>query len=167
MTLVPARSVGVGVASNFRRAAHVSKGLRLMKERFGRMDISRIYKSSDFSSEGAFYWNLAVKFESPLDLNELKATLKSIEVSCGRLKYSKRSGRVCLDLDILVMDGMDGEEASWINGDLHSNLHGAFPLQDVLSERSQVALGFTKHNFQSLFDIKVFRHRSIEWNRFL
>jgi len=160
-------SVGVGVASNFRRATHVSKGLKLMKERFGCMDISRIYKSSDFSNEGAFYWNLAVKFESPLDLNELKANLRSIEISCGRSKQSKRSGQVSLDLDILVVEGKGREEASWINGDLHSNLYGAFPLQDVLSERSQVALGFRKRNYRNLFDNKKIRYRSIQWDRFL
>ena len=129
----PSRVIVVGVASNFRRAKNIKKSLREMKLFLGRLEISQLVKSADFSGKGAFYWNVVVKFKSQLPINEIKTLMKDIEISCGRLKQSKELGCVSLDLDLLLQEDTSSERLCLLDKGLPSNLSLVYAMAELFS----------------------------------
>ena len=156
--------VGVGVGSNFRRALHISRGLKLLKRKFGLIKISNVYKCDDISEHGEFYWNLAILFLSDLSCHKIKQELKLIEGCCGRLKDDKNNGTATLDLDILatVESGLIKMFPGAINSDFDANnLHIFFPLQELLPEWEFWGTDFQKYKDSILIEDSNFRRLRI------
>ena len=110
-----------------------------MRLLLGKLEISQLTKSADFSGKGAFYWNVVVKFKSRLAVKEIKTLLKGIEISCGRLKQRKELGCVSLALDLLLREDTITERFCLLdrglpdNLPLVSSLAELFPFQELLS----------------------------------
>ena len=51
------------------------------------------------------YANAVMRVSSPLSLRELQQLLKDLEAALGRRSEHKQSGRVVIDLDVVVYDG--------------------------------------------------------------
>lgn len=55
--------------------------------------------------DGPEYVNAVMRVSSPLSLRELQQLLKDLEAALGRRSEHKQSGRVVIDLDVVVYDG--------------------------------------------------------------
>jgi 2-amino-4-hydroxy-6-hydroxymethyldihydropteridine diphosphokinase len=101
-----ANTVIVGIGSNIDADAHIRRMLDLLGSRV------RILKTSKFITTKPIgitdqpdFTNGAVKIETDLSQDELKALLISIEDQLGRNRQVPRFGPRTMDLDIVIWNG--------------------------------------------------------------
>jgi len=92
----------VGIGSNVRPEEHVRQAVKLMRERFGRLRLSPVYRNKAVGFEGDDFLNLVAAFDTDLGAEELNAALDEIELRCGRQRGAARFAPRTLDLDLLL-----------------------------------------------------------------
>lgn len=96
--------VYLSVGTNIDRANNVRCCLQALRERFGALAVSTVYESDAVGCDSPPFYNLAVGFDTELDVHALVRVLREIEHRQGR----RRSGDPCqprtLDLDLLLYD---------------------------------------------------------------
>lgn len=94
--------VFVAIGSNVRPEEHVRKAVALMRERFGTVRLSPIYRNKAVGFVGDDFLNLVTVFDTVLEVAALKTALDDIELSCGRERGAARFAPRTLDLDLLL-----------------------------------------------------------------
>lgn len=94
--------VFVGVGSNVESEQHVRAAVRLLRQRFGALQVSPVYRNPAVGFKGDDFLNLAVAFETGADVTQVHAALDAIEVQCGRTRGGPRFAPRMLDLDLLL-----------------------------------------------------------------
>lgn len=92
----------VAIGSNVRPEEHVREAVKLMRERFGALRLSPVYRNKAVGFEGDDFLNLVTAFDTSLGVEELKAALDEIELRCGRQRGAARFAPRTLDLDLLL-----------------------------------------------------------------
>jgi len=104
--------VFVGIGSNINQVFHIKECVKALNRQFANLELSPIYESSSMGFDGPNFYNLAAAFDTNLELDTLKESLKSIETKNGRLfgevKFSSRT----LDIDILYYDDLIANEVN-------------------------------------------------------
>jgi 2-amino-4-hydroxy-6-hydroxymethyldihydropteridine diphosphokinase len=94
--------VYLGIGSNIEPQANIRSGLQTLRERYGTLSVSTVYRTEAIGFEGDDFYNLVVGFDTGLPLRTLAKELREIEYRHGRrrdeTKYSSRR----LDIDILL-----------------------------------------------------------------
>jgi 2-amino-4-hydroxy-6-hydroxymethyldihydropteridine diphosphokinase len=104
--------VYVSIGSNRERKRNINLCLQALRERFGFLRISTVYRSKAVGFDGDDFFNLVVGFNTPLAVHQVAASLRDIEAARGRrrnhrAKFSPRP----LDLDLLLYDDLVLNEA--------------------------------------------------------
>ncbi|MGH8312614.1 MAG: 2-amino-4-hydroxy-6-hydroxymethyldihydropteridine diphosphokinase, partial [Gammaproteobacteria bacterium] len=94
-------AVFVGIGSNVEPERHVRAAVRRLRQRFGTLQISPVYRNPAVGFKGDDFLNLAVAFETAADAGEVHAALDAIELQCGRIRGGARFAPRALDLDLL------------------------------------------------------------------
>ena len=94
--------VFVGIGSNVEPERHLRQAVTLMRERFGALRLSPIYRNKAVGFEGDDFLNGVVAFDTRLGIPELGAALDAIEAACGRERGAARFAPRTLDLDLLL-----------------------------------------------------------------
>ena len=94
--------VFVAIGSNVRPEEHVRQAVKLMRERFGRLRLSPVYRNKAVGFAGDDFLNLVTAFDTSLDVDGLKTALDDIELRCGRGRGAARFAPRTLDLDLLL-----------------------------------------------------------------
>lgn len=102
-------TVFVGIGSNIEPRAHIRHALHLLRERFGELTVSPVYRCPAVGFEGADFMNAVVAFDTQADPPVVLQALRCIEEHCGRNRGDKMRSRT-MDLDLLlygdlVLDG--------------------------------------------------------------
>ena len=92
----------VAIGSNVRPEEHVRQAVKLMRERFGALRLSPVYRNQAVGFDGDDFLNLVVAFDTALGVQALKAALDEIELACGRERGAARFAPRTLDLDLLL-----------------------------------------------------------------
>ena len=92
----------VGIGSNVQPEQHVRQAVKLMRERFGALRLSPVYRNKAVGFEGDDFLNLVAAFDTALGVAELNAALDEIELACGRERGAPRFAPRTLDLDLLL-----------------------------------------------------------------
>ncbi len=129
--------VVVSIGSNIKREENISAALDSLFAQFGELYISPVYKSmakGSCSTEGLFYYNLVVAFQTELALNKIKSVLKDIEDQRGR---KRNADIVSLDIDILLYGEWVGgyEEAVIPHNDITECAYVLRPLTDLFPDQ--------------------------------
>ena len=74
----------VGIGSNVQPEQHVRQAVKLMRERFGALRLSPVYRNKAVGFEGDEFLNLVAAFDTGLGVPELNGALDEIEFACGR-----------------------------------------------------------------------------------
>lgn len=110
----------VGVGSNIQPRIHVPRAMALLREHYGALTISPVYRCPAVGFEGPSFLNLVVAFDTGADALTVADTLHHIERICGRDRSSPSASRR-MDLDLLLY------------GDLVSDAPGLrLPRADIL-----------------------------------
>lgn len=110
----------VGIGSNVEPERRVRQAVKLLRERFGAIRLSPVYRNVAVGFEGDDFLNLVAAFGTELEVAPLNAALDEIELACGRERGAARFAPRTMDLDLLLY------------GDRVSGAPVALPRQEVL-----------------------------------
>ncbi len=94
--------VFLSLGSNVDRETHVPKALAELSGLFGPLTVSSVYESEAVGFDGAPFYNLAVKFDSELPVEEIARILRDVETAHGRTGESRKFESRRLDIDLLL-----------------------------------------------------------------
>lgn len=101
--------VFVSIGSNVEPERHVRFAVRALRERFGELDVSPVYRTAAVGFDGDDFLNLAVGFHTDESIESVDAALDAIESSAGRYRSGVGNGGNgarfaprTLDLDLML-----------------------------------------------------------------
>jgi 2-amino-4-hydroxy-6-hydroxymethyldihydropteridine diphosphokinase len=100
----------LSLGSNIAPARHLRAAVAALRERFGAVQLSPVYRTAAVGFDGEDFLNAAAIIDSDLDPVALNAWLHALEDAHGRDRSGPRFGPRPLDIDIvfydeLVLDG--------------------------------------------------------------
>ena len=98
--------VYVSVGSNVEPEQQVRSCLRALRERFGPLRVSTIYRSKAVGFTGADFLNLVVQFDTDEDVRQVVSSLHALEEAHGRHRDGPKFSDRSLDLDLLLYDDL-------------------------------------------------------------
>jgi len=110
----------VGIGSNVEPERNIRAGIKLLRERFGELKVSPVYRNPAVGFDGDDFFNLAAQFQSGLDFDQIHTALEQIEFACGRVRGGPRYAPRTLDIDLLLY------------GDVVHDTAPVLPRKDVL-----------------------------------
>ena len=102
--------VYVGLGSNIDPEANLHLGIRELRERFGKLEVSAVYRSAAVGFEGPDFWNLVAKFESEATP---QAICEQIDVIHNLARRDPDGGKWesrPLDIDLLLYNDLVMDE---------------------------------------------------------
>ena len=94
--------VFIGIGSNVEPEKHLRAAAGLLRQRFGSVRFSPVYRNQAVGFEGDDFLNGIAAFETGLGVEALNAVLDGIELQCGRERGAARFSPRTLDLDLLL-----------------------------------------------------------------
>ncbi len=98
--------VYVGIGSNIERERHIRAAVAGLRERFGELDLSRVYQSRAVGFDGDDFYNMVAGFEARDDVHQVAVALQQIEDANGRRRDGPRFSSRTLDIDLLLYDDL-------------------------------------------------------------
>ena len=98
--------VFVSIGSNVEPEHHVEYALQALRDRFGTIQVSPVYRTAAVGFDGDDFLNLVVAFETALDVEDVDALLDELEHHAGRDRHAERYAPRTLDLDLLLFGDM-------------------------------------------------------------
>lgn len=99
-------SVFLGLGSNVDAAANIRAGVAALRERFGVVRLSPVYRSLAVGFDGNDFLNLAAAIDTDIQPLALKDFLNLLEARHGRTRDVARYSDRTLDIDILLWDDL-------------------------------------------------------------
>jgi 2-amino-4-hydroxy-6-hydroxymethyldihydropteridine diphosphokinase len=105
----------VAIGSNYNAQCNIQQAIKLLELSFSVLNISNVYRNSAITENESKYLNLVVSFDYPTSsfeslvesATELISELKGIEKTLGRLPKAQAKGKVSIDLDLVLFQGLD------------------------------------------------------------
>jgi 2-amino-4-hydroxy-6-hydroxymethyldihydropteridine diphosphokinase len=97
----------LSLGSNQDAEAHLARAARELRERFGELRLSPLYRTPAVGFEGADFLNAAAIVETDLDPVALDAWLHALEDAHGRRRDVPRFSDRPLDIDIVFYDDIE------------------------------------------------------------
>ena len=92
----------LSLGSNIDPRNHLGLALSLLRDRFGRLTVSSVYRTPAVGFDGPDFLNLAVGIDSDLGPEALNAWLHALEERLGRHRDVPRFSSRTLDIDIVL-----------------------------------------------------------------
>lgn len=96
----------LSLGSNIDAGRWLSAAVAELRERFGALDVSPVYRSAAVGFDGPDFLNLAVGLDSDLPPQELNDWLHALEDRHGRIRGGDRYASRTLDVDIVLYDDL-------------------------------------------------------------
>ena len=146
--------VYVSIGSNIDRERHIRAAVAALRERFGRVQLSSVYESEAVGFDGDNFLNMAVAFDTALDVASVAQTLRAIEDAHGRVRSGPRFSSRTLDLDLLLYDELvsrnDGLDVP--RAEITKNAFVLQPLAEIAPEAVHPTEGITFAQLWQRFD---------------
>ena len=94
----------LSLGSNIEPEKHLRAAIAELRERFGALIVSPVYRSAAVGFNGPEFLNLAVGLDTDLDAPALDAWLHALENRHGRRRDGPRYSSRTLDVDIVLFD---------------------------------------------------------------
>lgn len=92
----------ISIGSNIDKDRHIPASLNALEHTFGNLAISSVYESEAVGFIGDVFYNLAVGFDSDLEVKAVAKQLRQIELDNGRTRDSRKFAARTLDLDLIL-----------------------------------------------------------------
>ena len=106
MSIVTEQShiIYISVGSNVDKEKHTKSGLQGMSQAVGELTLSSVFESESVGFEGNNFYNLVVKANTSLSVEQVCVVLKKIEQDNKRQRVEQKFAPRTLDLDLLLYD---------------------------------------------------------------
>jgi len=135
--------VYLGIGSNVDADSHVRAGLAELRQYFGEIALSPVYRSRAVGFEGDDFLNLVACIQTDLQPLQLKQWLNELENRYGRLRNVEKFSDRTLDIDILLYDDLYVRlpELSLPRGEILRFAHVLKPLADLAPDLIHPVMG--------------------------
>ena len=99
-------TVYLGLGSNIDPQANLKRALDALRQRFGELRQSSVYRSKAFGFDGDDFLNLVVRLETDLAPVDIHAEVEHIHGAAGRKRNSRGYSSRTLDIDLLLYDDL-------------------------------------------------------------
>lgn len=140
----------LSLGSNVDAVAHLRAAVHALREHFGTVVLSPVYRTRAVGFDGPDFHNAAAIVETDLDPHALNAWLHALEDAHGRDRSGPRYGDRTLDIDIVLYDDRVLEGA----GNLRiprPELRHAFVLRPLAEIAPDVAVPGSGHTLGELW----------------
>lgn len=153
--------VYVSIGSNIDPGANVRSAVRALRERFGELIVSPIYRSAAVGFDGADFLNLVVGFDTAEPPEAVAAAMLELEDRHGRRRGGKLGART-LDLDLLAWGDAVVEALRLPRHDILEYAFVLRPLADVAGDAVHPTDGRTYRALWMAFDASGQPTRRVE-----
>ncbi len=94
--------VFVSLGSNIEPEQHIRRAISALRETFGGLRVSSVYRSAAVGFEGRDFLNLVVGFDTDRPVEAIALALRQIESLLGRVRGGPRFSSRTIDLDLLA-----------------------------------------------------------------
>ena len=143
-------TIFISVGSNIEREKHVRAGLHAMYHSFGKLSLSSVYESESVGFAGSHFYNLVVKAQTTLSVNQVCSVLKQIEEDNHRVRGGKKFSSRTLDLDLLLYDMLVSQASVELPRD--EILYNAFVLKPLAEIAPHSVHPVEDRTYQELWD---------------
>ena len=125
--------VYLGLGSNREPEFHIAAGFEALRDTFGEVDCSPVYRSVAVGFEGADFLNAAARIRTDWTVGALKAWLTALENAHGRDRSQPKFSDRSLDIDILLHGDKVGEYDGLVlpRDEILEHAHVLKPLADL------------------------------------
>ena len=99
-------TIYLGLGSNISPEENLSLAIRELKQRYGELTISTVYRSAALGFEGGDFLNLVVRLRSEESPEEICDEIERLHNLSGRIRGSKKWESRPLDVDLLLYDDL-------------------------------------------------------------
>lgn len=94
--------VYVSIGSNIEREKNIRGAVEALRQRFGELQLSRVYETRAEGFDGDNFYNLVAGFDTGLGVEQIHAALARIETDHGRTRATEKYGPRTLDIDLML-----------------------------------------------------------------
>jgi len=99
-------AVYISLGSNIDREVLTRAGVAALRQRFGELQLSSVYRSEAVGFEGEDFYNMVIGLQTDEDVHSVYQALRGIEDAHGRDRSGPRFSSRTLDLDLLLYDDL-------------------------------------------------------------
>ena len=135
--------VYVSLGSNLDRETKIRQAVAMLREHFGRIELSPVYDSAAVGFDGSNFLNLVAGFDTELGVEDVALIFRDIEDRLGRDRTLPKFASRPIDLDILVYDDLvlDIPGIRIPRPEILQNAFVLKPLQDIAPNRQHPEKG--------------------------
>ncbi len=135
----------LGLGSNQDPEQHLAAGLEALRERFGDMELSPVYRSCAVGFDGRDFLNAAVRIQTDTSVTGLKAWLTALEDRHGRDRSQPKFSDRALDIDVLLYGNLVGDFDGLVlpRDEILKYAHVLRPLADIAPDLKHPVTGKT------------------------
>jgi 2-amino-4-hydroxy-6-hydroxymethyldihydropteridine diphosphokinase len=130
----------VGCGSNVDPERNLRWALAALRERYGAIRCSNVYRSPAFGFDGPDFLNMVIGFQTDSDADGVEAAVSELENACGR-DAGGRSGSRTLDLDLLLFGERIDAARRLPRADILEYPFVLIPLDELIGERRHPLTG--------------------------
>ncbi len=124
----------ISAGSNVDRELNVRRAIRNLRQVFGELVISPVYRTPAQGFEGDDFLNLVIGIDTKLNPDELRKRLRDIEDRQGRVRGENKFASRTLDLDLLTWGDLVDEAQGIPRDEILKYAFVLKPLADVAPE---------------------------------
>ena len=97
-------TIYVGLGSNIEPEEHLGLAIRQLRERYGQIDVSSVYRSAAVGFAGDDFLNLVARLRSEESAEQICEEIERLHDLSGRVRGSEKWSSRPLDIDLLLYD---------------------------------------------------------------
>lgn len=133
----------VGLGSNLERSKNLRLGVAELRERFGPLQLSPVYRNPAVGFDGPDFYNLVAAFDTDQAPDELVAAIEDIHRRAGRDRRRERLSSRTLDIDLLLYGDCVQDDPPLPRDDVLEYAFVLKPLVDIAPELRHPVSGRT------------------------